>query len=536
MTTKSVLILFISCIIIYSITSCGGNNPKHKKAVIDTTITQETSYNNMFLDSNAIDAFVNADTSYKPFEKDFIDFYRQRNFEFAWFDTSGLIEQAVNFINLLGNDGNGDTTNSEKRLLALQDYFKKGIKNESHATIVSGELTLTGEFFKHAQEIFKGKKDINAEDLGWFIPRKKVNFSALLDSTIGGKQIEESNVLNPEFKQLRNYLQKYINIKKNGEAWDSLALQRTKLKLNDSGQDVADIQHRLFLLGDLQDDSHGGVFDQDTKEAVKSFQARYGLYSDGVIGPAFMSKINIPLDSLITTLTVNLERARWIPTQFPEDYVWVNIPDYKLTAYQHGDTAFTMRVIVGAAGHGTTIFSGNIKYIVFAPYWNVPESIVKNEIVPGMRANPNYIQGHNMQITGYSKGLPIVRQLPGPDNALGRVKFLFPNSFNIYLHDTPNHDLFNSGNRGLSHGCVRLSNPEEMANWLLRNEDTVKYSPTVVDSLMNSNTKEKWVSLEHTTPVYLVYFTAWVDDQGKLNIRKDIYGHDAKIAEKLFAN
>lgn len=490
----------------------------------------------MFLDSNTIEAFIADDTSYKPFEKDFINFYRQRNFEFAWFDTSGLVEQAVNFINLLGNDGNDDTTDTEKKLFTLQDYFKKGIKNESHATIVNGELTLTGEFFRHAQEIFKGKKNINAEDLGWFIPRKKIDFSALLDSTLGGKQIVEADVLNPEFKKLREYLQKYIALKKNGEAWDSIELEKPKLQLNDSGKEVATIQHRLFLLGDLQNDTQSGLFDQDTKDAVKSFQYRNGLSSDGVIGPAFMRKINIPVDSLIKTLTINLERARWIPADFPQDYVWVNIPDYKLTAYQNGDTAFTMRVIVGAAGHGTTIFSGNIKYIVFAPYWNIPESIVKNEIVPGMRGNPSYIPNHNMQITGYSKGLPVVRQLPGPDNALGRVKFLFPNSFNIYLHDTPNHDLFNSGSRGLSHGCVRLSDPERMANWLLRNEDTVKYSSTVVDSLMNNNPKETWVSLEHTTPVYLVYFTAWVDEQGKLNIRNDIYGHDAKIAEKLFTN
>ena len=139
-----------------------------------------------------------------------------------------------------------------------------------------------------------------------------------------------------------------------------------------------------------------------------------------------------------------------------------------------------------------------------------------------------------MQITGYDGKIPVVRQLPGPDNALGRVKFLFPNSYNIYLHDTPNHDLFTSSNRGLSHGCVRLSDPEKMADWLLR-KDTVHYPPRVIDSLMNKNVKEKWVTLDNTIPVYLVYFTTWVDEDGKLNIRKDIYGHDAKIAEKLFS-
>jgi murein L,D-transpeptidase YcbB/YkuD len=193
-----------------------------------------------------------------------------------------------------------------------------------------------------------------------------------------------------------------------------------------------------------------------------------------------------------------------------------------------------MSVIVGSAAHGTTIFSGNIKYIVFAPYWNVPKSIVLKEILPGIKNDPEYIRKHNMEITGYNQGVPDVRQLPGPDNALGRVKFLFPNSYNIYLHDTPNHDLFTSRNRGLSHGCVRLSEPEKMADWLLR-DDSVKYSKDVIDSLMNKNIKEKWVTLDKTVPVFLVYFTAWVDEQGKLNIRKDIYGHDAIMASKLFS-
>ncbi|HEY0298797.1 MAG TPA: L,D-transpeptidase family protein [Arachidicoccus sp.] len=535
MKTRHLFFAIISFVIVMAVASCGGANSEHPKAEIDTTITEQTSYNNMFLDSATIDAFVSGDTSYKPFEKDFIDFYRQRNFEFAWFDTSGLVEQASNFINLLGNDDQGDSSISEKKLMALQDYFKKGIKNESHATLENAELTLTGEFFKHAQEIFKGRKNINAEDLGWFIPRKKVDFSALLDSTINGKQIDASDVLNPQFKQLRDYLKKYIDIKKRNESWDSLELKEAKLKLNDSGSDVANIQHRLYLLGDLSDDSHDGNFDEATKDAVQLFQKRNGLSADGIVGPGFMRAVNLPIDSLIKTLTVNLERARWIPATFAHNYVWVNIPDYKLTAYQDDTAAFTMSVIVGAAGHNTTIFSGNIKYIVFAPYWNIPESIVKNEILPGMKNNRDYIKNHNMQITGYNKGIPDVRQLPGPDNALGRVKFLFPNSYNIYLHDTPNHDLFNSGNRGLSHGCVRLADPERMANWLLR-YDTITYSHQVIDSLMNNNPKEKWVTLQQTVPVYLVYFTAWVDGDGQLNIRKDIYGHDAKIADKLFTN
>ncbi|HTN36840.1 MAG TPA: L,D-transpeptidase family protein [Arachidicoccus sp.] len=531
--------LFIAgTVLIILAVACGSR--KSRKVKIDQTITPQTSYNNLFLDSNAIRSFIAKDSIYKPFEEMFINFYRHRNFEFAWFDTSGLVEQAYNFINLLNADAKSmkasDSSLGDKRLARILDRFDDTMpKNITHAEIVKSELTMTGEFFRHAEEVFKGKGNIDATQLGWFIPRKKIDFSALLDSTLNGKGApDEEKMLNPQYKELRTVLQKYIDLKNENHNWDSIPLERPKLVLKDSGGVISQIKERLYLLGDLEDKPDNDIYDQDTRAAVKSFQGRYGLVADGVVGANFMKALNIPLDTLIRDITINLERVRWIPSELPKEYVWVNIPEYKLHAYEDSKEVFNMRVIVGSAAHGTTIFSGNIKYIVFAPYWNVPMSIVKKEIMPGMQNNPDYIRNHNMQITGYDHNIPVVRQLPGPDNSLGRVKFLFPNSYNIYLHDTPNHDLFTSRNRGLSHGCVRLSEPEKMANWLLRN-DTTHYPPSMVDSLMNKNIKEKWVSLDKTVPVYLVYFTTWVDTDGRLNIRKDIYGHDAKIAEKLFS-
>lgn len=517
--------------------SCGQR--KNRKVKIDETITPQTSYNNLFLDSNAIRQFIAADTVYKPYAEMFINFYRHRNFEFAWFDTSGLVEQAHNFVNLLSADAKSmrrqDSTVSEKKIAAILDRFTDSLpEGLTHTELIHAELVMTGEFFRHAEQVFKGKGGLDATQLGWYIPRKKIDFSALLDSTINGKETpDEEKLLNPQFKKLRTALQKYIELKNENHPWDSIALERPKLVLGDSGGAISAIKDRLHYLGDLNDAPSDDKYDKDTKDAVKSFQSRYGLSPDGVVGPNFMKALNIPLDTLIRTITINLERVRWIPSELPKEYIWVNIPDYKLHAYEQGKEVFNMRVIVGSAAHGTTIFSGNIKYIVFAPYWNVPTSIVKNEILPGIKNNPNYIKNHNMEIYGKDGKYPLVRQLPGPDNALGRVKFLFPNSYNIYLHDTPNHDLFTSRNRGLSHGCVRLSEPEKMADWLLRN-DTTHYPTQVIDSLMNKNTKEKWVTLDKTVPVYLVYFTTWVDSDGKINFRKDIYGHDAKIAEKLF--
>jgi murein L,D-transpeptidase YcbB/YkuD len=281
-------------------------------------------------------------------------------------------------------------------------------------------------------------------------------------------------------------------------------------------------------LGDLPEIDTTKLFDNKLLHAVKSFQERMGLSPDGVIGNGMMTKMNIPIDTLVQALLINIERARWMPVKIEKPYIIVNIPEYKLHVY---DTAgnFGMNVIVGSAVNNTVIFSGNLKYVVFAPYWNVPSSIVRKEM---MGKDKDYFKSHNMEILGYKKdGEPIVRRKPGPDNDLGLVKFLFPNDYDIYLHDTPNHDLFSSNNRSLSHGCIRISDPTKMAVFLLR--DQPKYTTKTIDSLMH-NKKETWVSVTKPVPVYLVYFTAWVDDKGKLDFRKDIYGHDSQMAAKLF--
>ncbi|HEY2726397.1 MAG TPA: L,D-transpeptidase family protein, partial [Parafilimonas sp.] len=211
----------------------------------------------------------------------------------------------------------------------------------------------------------------------------------------------------------------------------------------------------------------------------------------------------------------------------------VNIPEYKMYVYNGGKLQFNMNVIVGASATGTVIFTGNLKYIVFSPYWNIPPSIIKKEILPGIAKNKNYLADHHMEIYGKNGGdLPAIRQLPGDDNALGHVKFLFPNNFDIYFHDTNARGAFNASNRNLSHGCIRLSQPKKLAMYLLR-DDTLHFSSQKVDSLMNLP-KEKWVTLKNPIPVMISYYTAFVDSTGKLNFRNDIYKHDSAMAAKLF--
>jgi murein L,D-transpeptidase YcbB/YkuD len=185
-----------------------------------------------------------------------------------------------------------------------------------------------------------------------------------------------------------------------------------------------------------------------------------------------------------------------------------------------------MKVVVGKDVHQTVVFNGEIKYVVFSPYWNVTPSIMKKEILPALKKNPDYLKKNNMEWNGNS-----IRQKPGPSNSLGLVKFLFPNSYNIYLHDTPAKDLFNQHMRAFSHGCIRLADPKKLAMYLLK--DDPSWTEQKIDQAMHAG-KEKYVTLKDPVPVFIGYLTAWVDSYGKLNLRKDIYKRDKALGEMLF--
>lgn len=189
-----------------------------------------------------------------------------------------------------------------------------------------------------------------------------------------------------------------------------------------------------------------------------------------------------------------------------------------------------MAVVVGKEAHSTMMFTDELNQVVFSPYWNIPPSIVKNEILPGIARNPDYLAKHNMEMVSQGS-VPEIRQLPGAGNSLGKVKFLFPNSFNIYFHDTPAKSLFSKDKRAYSHGCIRLSDPAKLANYVLRNDKD--WTPEKINAAMNSS-KEQVVRLPKAIPVFITYYTSWVDESGMLNFRDDIYGHDKKVADKMF--
>lgn len=530
---KKIPILILGLLVI-GVISCKNFKRLKKRVTRDTTITTTTSFNNLFFDSIQIEAFLKTHESFKPYEDQFFNFYKERNYQYAWFDNKGIAEQSFNFLNLLNStvaDLQDSSLYNPTLNLLYNTVVADSLHHQSPEKILTTELTFTGQFFAYAEKVYKGT-DIDVADLGWFIPRKKLNLSVLLDSSIKSKatDIEIYAKQNPQYTKLQEQLVRYNELAKTFQV-DSIPYQKKPLKYADSLPAITLIKKRLFAFGDFNKADTSAIYDSTLIRAVKKFQRRMGLSIDGSVGNKMIEALNVPLQWRIRQILVNMERLRWMPPEKDSNYILVNIPEYRLHIYDSGKTVMDMNVIVGKTANSTVIFTGNLKYIVFSPYWNVPPSIVKKEILPSLEKSNDYLEKNHMEITGNSNGLPLVRQMPGPFNSLGLVKFLFPNNYDIYLHDTPNHDLFSQTSRSLSHGCIRISEPKKLATYLLRNDST--WNSNNIDSSMHL-TKERWVTLKKTLPVLIVYFTAWVDKSGELNFRKDIYGHDEKMAAKLF--
>ncbi|MDQ8012196.1 MAG: L,D-transpeptidase family protein, partial [Flavobacterium nitrogenifigens] len=330
------------------------------------------------------------------------------------------------------------------------------------------------------------------------------------------------------YYKLRDALKEYREIEKNG-GWKTIETGEDykSLKVGDSSAVVAQIRERLFVTKDIQEDNKSAICDTTLIKAMKNYELRHGYTAKNTILLEHINDLNIPVSDRIKTIIVNMERCRWIDPELEkgQKYIEVNIPEFRLYIVEDGKISFISPVVVGRAMTKTVIFSGMMSNIVFSPYWNVPPSIIKSEIKPGMAKDKNYLQKKNLE---WNNGA--VRQLPGKNNSLGLVKFLFPNSSNIYLHDTPSKSLFERESRAFSHGCVRVAKPRELAIELLKVDP--QWNPERIDKAMHAG-KESWYTLKKKVPVYIGYFTAWVDRQGNLNFYKDIYGRDESMIKLL---
>ena len=343
-----------------------------------------------------------------------------------------------------------------------------------------------------------------------------------------------------EYQLLYQKLKEYSALLKN-KKWGNYINTKNEFKIGDSSEILIHVKNQLYLLGDIEETNQSILFDSTLFYGVKNFQTRYGLKLNGIITKQTLLQLNIPIEELIQKIQLNLTRRKLELPKNREDYVMVNLPEFKLHTYYNSEETNSYKVIIGKPTKKTQtkIFNDTIEFLVFCPYWNIPKGIIIKEILPEIKKNKNFLHQNNMEVTThqgeiipstrinwliYTNSFPYaIRQKPGKKNALGKVKFLFPNTYSIYIHDTPEKKLFSKEIRTFSHGCIRIESPLKFATYLLRKDKY--YTPKKINQIIKAG-KQTYIKLKNKVPIYITYYTAWVDSSGKLNFRDDIYVRD----------
>jgi murein L,D-transpeptidase YcbB/YkuD len=498
---------FIAVISIIRTTNCWGNEYSIQKQDSITAASIDT-----FIAKNQVDQKYSAAIK---------EFYASNQHEYVWIQNNQINQHTKDFIIHANKLAPNSLDSSFVRQLTKQNFYQNNAASDI-------DLSLSLAFFKYAEKWLM-PSDIDPTVVNWRIPKKSLTLANQLKNWLSPTTKIGFNTSSENFKQL---LENYASLSKISDLDTSIHISSKQNKINkgDIVPVIRQIKKKLQLLGDFKSTDTTSLYSNTLGIAINRFQERMGLAKTNYIDKIVLQALQIPIKHYANTIAINLERLRWMPAMMDSNYIVVNIPAYQLIVFDSSKIQFKMPVIVGSESNNTVIFSNRMRYVVFSPYWNVPPSIVKAEILPGMRKNKNYLAQKNMEITSHSD-VPTIRQLPGAQNSLGLVKFLFPNSYNIYLHDTPGKHLFARQNRSLSHGCIRLGDARKMAGYLLRSDTS--WTQKKIDTAMHQQ-KEKWVTLKKTTPVFMAYFTSWVDSNGILQFRKDIYNHDAKMERILF--
>lgn len=508
---------------------------KKKLTKRNYAITKGNAFNDLTLDSNEVVGFINQRKIPDTLSRRIISFYNARNYHYAWFSSKGVTEQALGFWNLHNYEQlAGDTISTDKVLHKKMDAIVASDSNSVNTrdkSIQVTELLLTEHFIAYALNNYHNGF-LKRKEMERFIPFEKANAVVLADSLINKKHKDNKyfDEVNNQYKLLKTELVKYVDISKKG-GWPILNVNSKLYKKGTSSPAIGMLKKRLQITGDLPESDSTFIYDDALSNAIMIKQEMFGYTPTGKVNSSLLKDLNVPVNKRIEQILINLNRMRWMPQEPSGKLILVNIPEFVLHFVDGKNKVFDMNVVVGKEGHNTMMFTGNLSTIVFSPYWNVPPSIVKKEIMPKMAANPNYLENQDLEIVRMEGGLPVIRQKPGEKNSLGKVKFLFPNSFNIYFHDTDAKRLFDRDKRAYSHGCIRLAEPEKMADYLLQDNDS--WPPDKINDAMNSG-KEQFVKIKHPVPVFITYYTSWVSENGKLNFRDDIYGRDSVVAKKMF--
>jgi murein L,D-transpeptidase YcbB/YkuD len=357
------------------------------------------------------------------------------------------------------------------------------------------------------------------------------------------------NTIRPQHPEYASLQQALANLLAQRQKGDWPLVPSAKFAAGRANAAVPVLRRRLAGSGHLSEQAAANVstvYSADDEAGVRAFQNLHALKPTGVVNAETLRAMNVPLDHRIRQVALNLDRWRSMPDDFGPRHFIVNIPYFHLTARENGRAVMDIRVVVGTPSNRTPVFSSEMTTVVFSPYWNIPDTIVEGETAPAVARDPAYLARNNIEILDVSRSgaTPVdhasvdwenpvqlkrlaFRQRPGPGNALGHVKFLFPNDYDVYLHDTPADALFARTGRAFSHGCVRVEEPEALAKYVLRGYP--EWDDARILAAMHAGV-EKHVKLSETIPVHIVYFTSWVDENGGLHFQPDIYGYDGDLS------
>ncbi|MCW8829215.1 MAG: L,D-transpeptidase family protein, partial [Gammaproteobacteria bacterium] len=470
-------------------------------------------------------------------------------FQPVWSGPQGPNRRAEQFREQLRRAGAEGLVPSNYHTELIEGLWDSG--EETHRLQL--ELLLSSAFFDYARDVRSGQLEPQQVAPLWKIEKASADavtllrLALLLDDFHGA--LDALPPAHPGYRRLRQALARYRAIERKGE-WPTIpdgALLRPGMK----GARVALLRRRLALEGDLQlplgDEAGSGYFDQALSYAVRRFQVRHGLQVDGVVGEKTLQALNVMVAERIEQIVLTMERWRWLPQYLGRRHLIVNIPALELTAFEDGEAKLAMPVIIGTTERSTPVISGLLHTVVFNPDWTVPRNLALRDVVPRQRSNPDYMTSQNIRVFADWNGdeelepqqvdwskvninyFPyMLRQDPGPENALGKVKFLFYNHHDIYLHDTPHTGLFSSHERAYSSGCIRLEEPKRLASFVLAEEEGWYWDEVMVQFLFDQGETFE-VALSARIPVYVLYFTAWAGEHGAVHFRPDIYGEDAML-------
>lgn len=484
------------------------------------------------------------------------EYYQQRHYQAAWLDERGrllpMAEELVAVIQAVASEG---LVPEQYHLAQIQALRKTLAGKPSPALAADLDLLLTDAFLVLGGHLLNGRVNPETIDPEWRIVRREGNLLRTLEQAIAGREVRSALTgLLPQqagYRNLRTALARYRRLAAAG-GWPPVPAGPS-LRAGDSDSRIAALRARLGRDGDLDEGAQtGNDFDEALLEAVLRFQKRHGLSADGVVGAKTIAALNVPVEARVRQIEFNLERWRWMPQDLGPRHVLVNTAAFHLDMMENDEAVLSMRVVVGKPYRRTPDFSGSITYLVLNPYWEIPHSIALKDILPQIQKDSGYLERLGIRVfRGWGGEARAVdpgsipwqrlgpgsfpyrlRQDPGPVNALGRIKFMFPNVHSVYLHDTPARELFLRETRSFSSGCIRLEKPLELAALLLRNTplDTAE---AVKEALPGKISKT--VLLPAPVPVHLVYWTAWADPAGTVQFRSDVYGRDLLLDRALSA-